>query len=364
MRLQDALRKIVSDRVAGALRDSRLVSFLSDLEAFADYPEMRQVMAVIAEKGYGSELFRISRDGNLSKTVSYAQSLAKSLPKDFGISEEYARFASDSIVFAFGLAVTVKEPSKHMADLMRNSSPDPQKEAAAGGRDGTGNGAGQDNTGSKSGEPGSSRSGNRDPGASSGSEGTAGEGVERICPGCGARLPGFCLYCPECGKNVAPPGNAGGESGAAGASGGRRYGLWSPCGFLSPCGRMARSEWWIRWILLVTFFSACAWLYDTMTADSEPVDPHTLSFAVLFSVVSLTGLSAFFLSVRRLHDLGFSGWWAFLLTVIYILMQPSGSDEPGVLSLAGDTLTAVFLLCLSLVRGTRGPNRFGPDPLK
>jgi len=115
MKLQDALRKIVRNRGVGALGDSRLVSFLSDYEAFADFPDMREVMDAIARKGYGSELFCISQEGSLSKTVSYAQGLAKSLPEDLGISEEYARFASDCIIFALGLAVTVKEPSGHRA---------------------------------------------------------------------------------------------------------------------------------------------------------------------------------------------------------------------------------------------------------
>ena len=82
MKLQDALRKIVRNRGVGALGDSRLVSFLSDYEAFADFPDMREVMDAIARKGYGSELFCISQEGSLSKTVSYAQGLAKSLPED------------------------------------------------------------------------------------------------------------------------------------------------------------------------------------------------------------------------------------------------------------------------------------------
>ena len=123
MKLQDALRKIVRNRGLGALKDSRLVSFLSDYEAFSDFPDMREVMAAISEKGSGSELFRISQEGSLSKTVSYAQGLAKSLPDDLGITEEYARYASDCIVFALGLAVNVKEPSLRRADSPKEQFP-------------------------------------------------------------------------------------------------------------------------------------------------------------------------------------------------------------------------------------------------
>ena len=376
MKLQDALRKIVRNRGLGALKDSRLVSFLSDYEAFSDFPDMREVMAAISEKGSGSELFRISQEGSLSKTVSYAQGLAKSLPDDLGITEEYARYASDCIVFALGLAVNVKEPSLRRADSPKSSSrwqestEDPGQASFSGGAGAgsgkrkdertdarTGKAVSTDDTLRKGTGSGSARSGQENAGASPGAEKTAGEDEERICPRCGARLPGFCLCCPACGEKVEPEGNSGDGSGAEGSSGDRAnlfiwacYVLGLLCGYLSPKGRMALREWWIRWVFLIILFSAYAWMYNTQTDDSEPVDPWTLSFAVLFSVVSLTGLSAFFLSVRRLHDLNLPGWLAFLLAVLYFF---TGQDA----------IPALFLIWLSFANGTKGPNRYGPDPL-
>jgi uncharacterized membrane protein YhaH (DUF805 family) len=47
-------------------------------------------------------------------------------------------------------------------------------------------------------------------------------------------------------------------------------------------------------------------------------------------------------SVRRLHDLDRSGWWLLLvLTVIGVIL----------------------LIIWDFIKGTAGPNRFGPDPL-
>ena len=77
---------------------------------------------------------------------------------------------------------------------------------------------------------------------------------------------------------------------------------------------------------------------------------------------SCPGLLIFSLTVvvRRLHDLGYSGWWAaavYIITPLLIL----------VLREIGAILSMVMLLayCLILLfkRGTIGPNEYGPDPL-
>ena len=84
-------------------------------------------------------------------------------------------------------------------------------------------------------------------------------------------------------------------------------------------------------------------------------------------------------SVRRLHDRGHSGWWVLvlntgpgLLIVITIVAAHSATEAvatrtipisilAGLLSVAIIAWGFVELGCL---RGTVGPNRFGPDPLQ
>jgi uncharacterized membrane protein YhaH (DUF805 family) len=85
----------------------------------------------------------------------------------------------------------------------------------------------------------------------------------------------------------------------------------------------------------------------------------------------------FAVSVKRLHDRDRTGWWilaAYLAIIVAIvlgvltLMQPEGQREP--LNFAA--VIAVFAVsCLMIwmfiqigfLKGTQGPNRFGPDPL-
>jgi uncharacterized membrane protein YhaH (DUF805 family) len=101
-------------------------------------------------------------------------------------------------------------------------------------------------------------------------------------------------------------------------------------------GRAARSEYWY-WMLFVFLVSIVAGL----------IDVAVLSNTEVFPVTSLVSLGLFLpelaVSVRRLHDLDRRGWWL-LLSLIPLI-------------------GAIVLLVWDCMRGTIGPNRFGPDPL-
>lgn len=95
--------------------------------------------------------------------------------------------------------------------------------------------------------------------------------------------------------------------------------------------RAARSEFWL-WTLFSFLASITAELLDLA------VDSSALQILVCLALF----LPSLAVSVRRLHDLGRTGWWLLLIFTVV-----------GIVPL-------VFWNC---VRGTAGPNRFGPDPL-
>ena len=103
-------------------------------------------------------------------------------------------------------------------------------------------------------------------------------------------------------------------------------------------GRAARSEFWC-FFLFATLFSMAASLIDAVA-----VTPRVLGFGVLWWLVNLIHwLPSIAVGVRRLHDIGRTGWWMLLgLTII------------------GHLLLFVFY-CL---RGTPGDNRFGGEIAK
>ena len=119
-------------------------------------------------------------------------------------------------------------------------------------------------------------------------------------------------------------------------------------------GRAGRKEYWR--FSLVQIGIACAlavWLVAKFPAQLDGVnslrDLHwrdlvaaRLPFAVMVLFVLATFLPTCAISVRRLHDSGYSGWWLLL----------------GLIPYAGEPILFV-LLCL---KGTAGDNRFGAEP--
>jgi uncharacterized membrane protein YhaH (DUF805 family) len=100
-------------------------------------------------------------------------------------------------------------------------------------------------------------------------------------------------------------------------------------------GRAARSEYWY-WTLFSILASIAGTLIDALLFRSMDISP----------IQSLVGLALFLpglaVSIRRLHDLDRTGWWFLLVFTI---------------------IGAIVLLVWDCMKGTTGPNRFGPDPL-
>ncbi|PXA83441.1 DUF805 domain-containing protein [Nostoc sp. 3335mG] len=77
-------------------------------------------------------------------------------------------------------------------------------------------------------------------------------------------------------------------------------------------------------------------------------------------------------AVRRLHDTNRSGWWILMPMVPYLigaicffagLYGMGGMTIIGSLLMFAGFVCAIVLLVWYCMRGTAGPNRFGPDPL-
>jgi uncharacterized membrane protein YhaH (DUF805 family) len=102
-------------------------------------------------------------------------------------------------------------------------------------------------------------------------------------------------------------------------------------------GRALRSEYWwpqLFFILLyVVMFAGAGLLGQTIGGILALV----ISLIILISLIP-----AISVTIRRLHDVDKSGWF-FLLAFV--------------------PLVNFYILYLTIIKGTDGPNRFGPDPL-
>jgi uncharacterized membrane protein YhaH (DUF805 family) len=105
--------------------------------------------------------------------------------------------------------------------------------------------------------------------------------------------------------------------------------------YLQFSGRSARSEYWY-WVLFVIIVSIALKQLDGAIFEDMEQGPLQAVFGIV------TFLPALGVAARRLHDVDRSGWW--ILIVFTII---------GIIPL-------IYWACL---KGTDGPNRFGPDPL-
>lgn len=107
-------------------------------------------------------------------------------------------------------------------------------------------------------------------------------------------------------------------------------------------GRACRSEYW--WFALFCSLVALAQNFANFAlVISNPYADHTGLSAIQFLISLLFVFPSLAVAVRRLHDIDKSGWWYLILLIPLI----------GI----------ILLLVWFCRRGTRGPNRFGNDPL-
>jgi uncharacterized membrane protein YhaH (DUF805 family) len=110
-------------------------------------------------------------------------------------------------------------------------------------------------------------------------------------------------------------------------------------------GRARRTEFWM-FVLVNLVISIVLGIVDTATGTANAYamgGMASYSPGILGSIYALAVLiPSIAVTVRRLHDTDRSGWW-FLIQLI---------------PLVGSIVLLVFV-CLE---GTRGTNRFGPDP--
>ena len=151
-------------------------------------------------------------------------------------------------------------------------------------------------------------------------------------------------------------------------------------------GRINRKPWWLASLGAGFTASVLTALLEAAAQSSGEtiINPVTHTFeptGILGLAISVVGLVnawiAFALSVKRLHDRDRTGWWLawqllmIAVAVILIIVAIAVPKEHGALryALAGAASLAAFAISVWLfvqigfLRGTQGPNRFGPDPL-
>jgi uncharacterized membrane protein YhaH (DUF805 family) len=146
--------------------------------------------------------------------------------------------------------------------------------------------------------------------------------------------------------------------------------------WLSFSGRIGRQTWWLHYVLLMV---VAAILLHIVLAIFGLVLPTLLYLPLSFLANLVLLWPALAGMVKRLHDHNLEDKWAIgyvcllfgyqLLTLIALMLALAGAPlvALGVILMLVGLLTFVagiaMLVFCGFLKGTPGPNRFGPDPL-
>ena len=123
-------------------------------------------------------------------------------------------------------------------------------------------------------------------------------------------------------------------------------------------GRINRAKYWLTAVI----YLAAILLVTGIGIAAGMAMLFILVAVIIYIPILISGIAV---GIKRLHDRDKSGWW---LLVFYVLpgVLSGLAEKTGpyfVLELAGAALSIWGFVELGCLRGTSGPNRFGPDPL-
>lgn len=137
--------------------------------------------------------------------------------------------------------------------------------------------------------------------------------------------------------------------------------------YITFSGRASRSEYWY-WVLF-TFLTG----QILSIADKYLLDVHIFGGSSIFLLLTL--LPGISVSVRRVHDINYSGWlfitvplgasfFSVLLLILVGILHIATTQFAfvGIASLPVGIWIGLFFVW-NIRKGTVGDNRFGPDPL-
>lgn len=138
-------------------------------------------------------------------------------------------------------------------------------------------------------------------------------------------------------------------------------------------GRINRAKYWLAAFLyilvmvgLIAFFIFAVGDFSKDRID-EIVGTSLLFIAIGGVVFIFLIWSSFATAIKRLHDRSKSGWWVLVFFVLPAIIGIGADTIEGTGSWALNAISIVLNIWgfveLGCLRGTQGPNEYGPDPL-
>lgn len=139
-------------------------------------------------------------------------------------------------------------------------------------------------------------------------------------------------------------------------------------------GRINRAKFWLASLIYTIVLIALVTAFIITIGDfdkdriGEMVGIGLLFIAVGGLVFLVLVWSSFATAIKRLHDRNKSGWWILPFWVIPSIIGVAADHVTGgtaslALNAASIALSVWGFVEVGCLRGTRGPNEYGPDPL-
>jgi uncharacterized membrane protein YhaH (DUF805 family) len=122
-------------------------------------------------------------------------------------------------------------------------------------------------------------------------------------------------------------------------------------------GRINRAKYWLAAVLYIVAFMILAALAYALSAAMLFI----VILVILYIPMIISGIAV---GIKRLHDRDKSGWWLLLFYVSPLLLDWIGAwiGMRLLFSLASFAISIWMVVELGILRGTAGPNRYGPEP--
>ena len=129
-------------------------------------------------------------------------------------------------------------------------------------------------------------------------------------------------------------------------------------------GRAHRKEYWMFTLVNCLFFVLLFIVEEILRRALPFFDWRSIFYSVEISYAIAIALPGMAISVRRLHDIGRSGWvWLVLLLAAILAVSFCFSGKAGFFVGIGVLICAhIWFIVLMCTNGQGGENRYGPDP--
>jgi uncharacterized membrane protein YhaH (DUF805 family) len=127
-------------------------------------------------------------------------------------------------------------------------------------------------------------------------------------------------------------------------------------------GRINRAKYWIGALILLGVWIVVGGIGYWLLTSVNPWIGGIL-LLIVFVPAFIAGLA---IAIKRLHDRDKSGWWVLLFYFVPSILSQIGQQIGGaglILSLGGFAISIWAFVEIGCLRGTVGPNQYGPDPL-